>query len=240
MSAPVVSMTTNAAEFGRMLQRAYAESSRTFPEFLNGQALRLASHAMNKTERADANKIAWALGQTDRRYVNKRTGKKLKTPKRVFGNTQASLNLYRIVNWRRVRAGKEPLGGKAMSKPARALRAASLRSTSFIASGWVAAVKGLARIAGYRDRTAVSMPRATGAQKGFVNPATPAINAVVTCTIGNTALLAESARRTGSRPGKPMRIAERGLSIARDLTAKDMLKHLADKLQPVLNKFSAK
>lgn len=240
MSAPVVTMTTNAAEFGRVLERAYAESSRTFPEFLNGQALRLATNAIQQTEKADANKIAWSLGQTDRRYVNKRTGKALKTPKRVFGSSAASLNLYRIVNWRRVRAGKEPLGGKAMSKPARAMRAASLRSTGFIASGWVSAVRGLSRIAGYADRKSVTMPRATGAQKGFVQPATPAINAVVSCTIGNTALLAETARRTGLRKGAPMRKAERGLSVARDLTAKDMLAHLARKLQPVLNKFAGK
>lgn len=240
MSAPVVSMTMNAAEFGRVLQRVAEESSRTYPQFLNGQALRLASFAIQHTEKADANKIAWTLGQTDRRYVNKRTGKTLKTPRRVFGNSAASLNLYRIVNWRRVRAGKEPLGGKAMSKPARAFRAASLRSTSFIASGWVTAVRGLSRLAGYSDRTSVKLPKTSGAQKGFVNPATPAINSEVSCTIGNTALLAESARRTGARKGAPMQKAQRGLAIARDLTAKDMLKHLADKVRPVLQKFSAK
>jgi hypothetical protein len=240
MSAPIVKMTMNEAEFNRVLERVYAESSRTFPEFLNGQGLKLATTAIQQTEKADTNKIAWSLGQTDRRYVNKRTGKALKMPKRVFGSSAASLNLYRIVNWRRVRANKKPLGGTAMSKPARALRAASLKSTGFISSGWVTAVRGLSRIAGYADRKSVTMPRATGDPKGYVTPATRAIDAVVSCVIGNTALLGETAARTGSRKGAPMRKAERGLSVARDLTAKDMLAHLARKLQPVLNKFAGK
>lgn len=239
MSKPAVSMTMNTGDFNRVLRQAFAQSSRTFPEFINGQALRLASFAQSQTQRADASKIAATLGQTSTQIANLKTGARLKKSKRVY-TAQASLDMYRILNWRRVRAGKAPLGGKAMSKPARKFRAASLRSSAYIASGWIWATKTLAKVVGYRDAQRSAGAKIGGKPKGYAKPATTTINAMVSCEIGNTALLAESARRTGSRKGAPMRIAERGLAIARNLTAKDMLAHLARKLQPVLDKHSAR
>jgi hypothetical protein len=240
MSAAVVRMTMNTADFGRVLQQVAAESSRTFPEFLNGQAFRLATLAVRETEKADANKIAWQLGQTSKRTVNKRTGAQLKTAKRVYAGTAASLSLYKILNWRRKRAGKEPLGGKEMSGPARKFRAAALRSTGFIGSGWVWSIRELAKTIGIRPLAGTKLPKVGGAAKGYANPARFALSGVVTSEIGNTSLLAESSQRTGSRPGRPMVIAARGLGVAMNLTAKDMLAHLARKLQPVLDRHSAK
>lgn len=236
---PAVRMTMNTQDFNRVLAKVAAESERTYPQFLNGQSLRLASFALRETERADVNKIAWSLGQSDRRFTNKRTGAALKTPKRVYSSA-SSLNLYRIVNWRRKRAGLEPLGGQAMSAPARRMRAATLRSAGFIASGWIYAVRGLSRLAGYSDRIPTKGVKVSGQPKGYVLPARFAINSNVTCEIGNTSLLGVSAARTGLRPGRPMKIAMKGLAIAKDLTAKDMLAHLARKLQPVLNQYSAR
>ena len=234
-------MTMNTEDFNRVLRRVAEQTSRTYPEFVNGQALKLATLAQENTQRADASRISAFLGQTSSRITNKRTGGRLKTAKKVFAS-QASLDLYRIVNWRRVRGGKKAIGGRAMSKVARKFRAASLRSTAYIASGWIWSIKTLSKLAGYRD---ISVKKSGGAKvsgkaKGYANPATFTISGHVTCTIANTSLLAESAARTGSRKGAPMRIAERGLAIARDLTAKNMLNHLAGKLQPVLNKFAGK
>lgn len=239
MSKPVVSMTMNTEDFNRVLRDTFAQSSRTFPEFINGQALRLASFAQSQTQRADASKIAATLGQTSSQITNLKTGARLKKAKRVY-TARASLDMYRILNWRRVRAGKEPLGGKAMSKPARKFRAASLRSSAYIASGWIWATKTLAKIVGYRDVQRSAGAKVSGAAKGYAKPATFTLNGMVACEVANTALLAETAARTGSRKGAPMRMAERGLAIARNLTAKDMLAHLARKLQPVLDKHSAK
>ena len=237
---PVVKMTMNTARFNRVLQRVFAQSSRTFPDFINGQAYRLALDAVNATERADANRIAWSLGQTDRRFLNKRTGGKLKTPRRVYGNSAASLNLYRIVNWRRKRRGSAPLGGQAMSGPARKLRAAALRSTGYIASGWLWAIKRLA-IATRDKKGQIRFPvKLSGKPKGYARVATFTLNGVVACEIGNTALLAVSAARTGLRKGNPMRVAERGLAIARQMTAANMIEHLRQKLQPVLDRHSAR
>ena len=230
----------NTAEFSRILAKVAAESERTYPQFLNGQGLRLASFSVRETEKADANKIAWELGQTGRRFVNKRTGGQLKTPKREFSNSAASINLYRIVNWRRKRGGKAPLGGRSMSGPARRMRAAALKSTGFISAGWIYAVKGLSRLSGYVDYPKSKLPKISGQPKGYVNPAVFALSGKVTCEIGNTSLISTSSERTGLRAGNPMKIAFRGLSVAMNLTAKDMLAHLARKLQPVLDQHSAK
>lgn len=229
----------NEKDFGRVLEMVFERSSRTFPQFLNGQALRMSSFAVDATEKADANKIAWALGQSGRVFTSK-TGKTLKTPRRKY-SAAASRNLYRIINWRRKRVGLKALGGKAMSKVARSMRAAALRSTSFIASGWIYAVRGLAKAVGYGDFSKrPKSARMTGNEKGFVFPAVFTLSGIVSCTIGNSALLAQSAKRTGARLGRPMRIAERGLSIARNMTAKDMLAHLARKVQPILTQHSAR
>lgn len=229
------------ADFNRVLKQVAAESSRTYPDFVNGQALRLASFAQSNTARADASKISAFLGQTSSRITNKRTGGRLKNAQKNF-SSKASLDLYRILNWRRVRGGKAALGGAAMSKPARKFRAAALRSTAYIASGWIWSIQQLSKAVGYRDLTVKKSggAKVSGKPKGYARLAKFTLNDHVICEIGNTALLAESAKRTGSRKGAPLRIAERGLAIARDLTAKDMLAHLARKLQPVMNKFSAK
>lgn len=232
---------TNSVEFNKILQACADASSRTFPQFINGQGLRMASFAVQETQRADASAIAAKLGQTSTRIRSLRNGAMLKHPRRVF-SSRASLDLYRIINWRRERTGRKPLGGKAMSVPARKMRAAALRSTAFIAAGWIYAVRGLARAVGYAESKPTGPKLGTkisGKEKGWVNPAKFALNAQVACEIGNTSLIAMSEARTGSRPGNPLPIAWRGLVRARDLTARDMLEHLAQKLRPILNQYSA-
>lgn len=241
----VVSLVVAHADFQRAAELCIQRSERTYPQFLNGQGYRLATFAMRETARADAGKIAVTLGQVSTRIRNKRTGGLLKSS---FAKTQrqftskASLDLYRIINWRRARTGKKPIGGKAMSKPARRMRSAALRSTAFIAAGWVYAIKGLAKAVGYAEfkDSKPTGARMTGKAKGWVNPAKLAFNSVVKCEIGNTSLLAQSASRTGSRKGNPMPIAQRGLTLAYQLTRKDMLEHLAKKIAPVLKQSSAR
>lgn len=228
-------------DFGRVLRQCAATTSRTYPQFVNGQMLRIASFAIQDTEKADAGLIAAKLGQVSTRIRAKKTGKRLKKGVREF-SSKASLDLYRIVNWRRKRVGLPPVSGKEMSKVARKMRAATLRSTAFIAAGWIPAVRGLAAAVGYGAyaKAPKLSTRLSGQPKGFVVPAGFTLNDNVTCTIGNTALLGVSAARTGMRPGNPLPIAEAGLSSAAYRTMQDMLNHLRGKVQPVLDKFSAK
>jgi hypothetical protein len=81
--------------------------------------------------------------------------------------------------------------------------------------------------------------KASGAVKGWVRPATFALNSKVVCELGNSALLAISADRTGRRSGAPMAVARRGIAKAQIRTARDMMDHLVQKLMPVFSKYSA-
>lgn len=241
------SLTVATEEFRRAAELCIVHSERTYPQFLNGQGLRLSSFAVKHTQKADTGTIAAQLGQVSTRIRNKKTGGMLSRRsdgRRGFGvrefSSAASRDLYRIINWRRTRTGKNAIGGKEMSKPARRMRSATLRSPGFIAAGWIYAVKGLAKAVGYSEFLDTKVPKMSGEPKGWVNPARAAINSIVTCTMGNTSLLGRSAERTGLRNGNPMPVAQKGLTLAYQLTAKDMLDHLAKKLQPVFNQFSAK
>src|SRR5687767_5645690 len=60
-------------EFNRAAELCIQHSERTYPAFLNGQGLRLASFAVRETERAEASMIGAKLGQVSTRIANKRT-----------------------------------------------------------------------------------------------------------------------------------------------------------------------
>lgn len=233
-------MKMNVADFNKVLRQVAEASSRTYPEIVNGQAYRLALDAYLHTPWVGEEKIALALGRVGTQVRNKRTGAKLKKAKAIYSSRQ-SLDLYRIVNWRRKRGGKEALGGKAMSKVARAARAAILRSGGYVGGGWLYAVNKLKRITrGLKSEALNHNVKMSGAAKGGANPATFQLSGMVTCEVFNTALIAKSSARTGNRPGRPMILAQKGLEIARAYTAQNMLEHIRSKLQPVLTKHSAK
>jgi hypothetical protein len=235
-----VEMKMNVADFNKVLKQVAEASSRTYPEIVNGQAYRLALDAYLHTPWVGEEKIALALGRVGTQVRNKRTGAKLKKSKAIYSSMQ-SLDLYRIVNWRRVRGGLNALGGKAMSKVARKARAAMLRSGGYVGGGWLYAVNKLKRVTrGLKTEALNHKVKMSGAEKGGALPATFKLSGVVTCEVFNTALIAQSAARTGNRQGKPMILAQKGLEIARAYTAQNMIEHMRSKLQPVMDKFSAK
>lgn len=217
-------------EFNRAAEQAIRHSERTYPQFINGQALAVASRAIKETDRADASRIASELAKnvTTKTRVSTKTGK-TKTSYRysVDQNTLAA----RIINARLVDRGEKPIWGKELTKAARRMVGARLKAVNFIRSGWIYAVRTLAASVGYsagpRDGA-----RMTGQPKGYAIPARSAISSMVTTEIGNTALLQD--KRT------PLPVAQRGLQAALNFVAKDMLDHLAKKLQPVFQEVSAK
>ena len=233
-------MKMNVAEFNKVLNQVAAVSSRTYPEIVNGQAYRLALDAYLHTPWVGEEKIALTLGHVGTQFRNKRTGASLKRKKNIYSSKQ-SLDLYKIVNWRRVRGGLKALGGKEMSKVARKARAAMLRSGGYVGGGWLYAVNKLKRITrGLKTQALNHKVKMSGADKGGAIPATSTISGMVTCEVFNTSLIAKSSPRTGNRTGKPLILAQRGLEIARAYTAQNMLDHIREKLQPVLDRHSAK
>ena len=223
-------------EFQDALEKCIKETERTYDKFLNGQGLALAKRALDYMQKADAGRVAAALGQRATKVRWNKKGKIVKT--RVFDDDQNTL-AARIINARRAEAGKPLLFGKPLVAAVKKLVGARVRAVAFIKSGYVPAIRGLAKAVGYNPGSGDSA-KSRGVPKGYVIPAKPAISSVVKCEIANTALLAESAARTGSRKGAPMSVAEKGLSMAFSESARDMMAHLAKKLNPVFAKFSAK
>ena len=207
-------------------------SEKTYPEFANGQGLAVASRARKATLKANRNKVAVELGQI---ATQRNVSKKGKVSfKRIYRTDQSSL-AHILVNALRKKKGEPLIWGAELDAAASQLRAKRLRAIGFISSGWLPAIKKLAGLVGYKN-TDSSGPKTFPQGPGYAAPATRVLSGEVTCEIGNMALPSMSEFGHASNP---MPIAEAGLQQAINETEKDMLNHLVDKLQPVLDSFSA-
>lgn len=224
-----------AGEFNRALKDIAAESSRTFPEVVNGQGLALATRALKLTRKANANKIAVTLGQVASQAFGKK-GQKLsrRRPKRVFAEDRRSLG-YRIAVKRLLESGKS-FTDKDVVDYMRKLVGARIRSAAFIASGWIYAIRTLSKLVGYKNAgvvkySASETARMKGWAKGYAKPATRVWSGIVECEIANTALI----HRDGGT--SPKQVAEAGLALAFVDSVKDMRRHLQEKMGSIFAKF---
>lgn len=231
----IPTLRTNEAEFARVLQQVAAESSRTFPEVVNGQGFALSVRALRNTEKADINQVAIELGQiATRRSVSKKGRVSFR---RVYSESRDTL-AHRIVFARLKKAGKVIPGAAEMDKMAKRLRGARLKAIAFIRSGWIYPIRQLSRVVGYRDARG-QRPRAregarmTGVAKGYAKPAQRAFTGVVVCEIANTALLHDGGR-------SPMPVAEKGLARAFAESVTDMRRHLEEKMSGVFRRFNGR
>lgn len=217
-------------EFNRAAQACIERSERTYDRFINSRALHIAKKAIQDTEKADANRIAYELaGNVQTRLrVSRKTGQRKAS--RKYDVMEDSL-AARIVNARLAKDGSARLvWGKELAKRARKLIAARLRAVAFIRSGWIYAIRTLAATVG-GGAGAIGAARMSGQPKGYARPARRAINSNVTAEIGNTALLSEDARS---------KVAAKGLARAMDRERREMVDHAFKIFQPVMNSVSAK
>lgn len=227
-------ISTNFPEFQRTLNHLAGQSSRTYPEIVNGQGLALASRAIRHTIKANADEIAVKLGQIATERKVSRKGKV--SFKRIYRTDLNSL-AHSIVNARRTKQGLPKIFGDDLDKAATRMIAARLRAVSFVRSGWIYAIRTLSKAVGYRDRREKlgrgETARMSGTPKGYAKQAHFALNSVVTCEIGNTALIQHDGKN-------PYHVAEEGLNLAMTETIADMKRHMQEKLQGVFNKFQPK
>lgn len=235
-------LTVSIQEFNRVAERLIATSERTYPKFINGQALRVVSFAVKLTGKANAEKIQRQLGtlktesEVGKFYKNgKRTASGFIRLKKTDWHRMELTLAARIINARRKHAGEPMLWGKALAESARKMTAARARSVAFIKSGWIPAIQALVSVTPYKDKTVSTSAdgaRIKGVPKGYAKPARFTISSTVTCEVGNTALLAVGKFSAGN----PMPIAEKGLRAAMDLTTRDMAdefyKRMAIDLKP--------
>lgn len=225
-----VSLIADFKSFAAAANAVVADSERTFPEFANSRMLFVAKKAIEDTEKADANRIAYQLAGNVRTKIriSRKTGKRKAV--RQYDVMEDSL-AARIVNAKLKAAGQSLIWGRELAKAARRLIGARLRSVAFIRSGWVYAIRTLAPLVG-QSSIAPGATKMSGQVKGYAYPARFAISSVVKCEIGNTALIEDKR--------SPMAIAERGLSSAVRREQSEMLARWQKKLQPVMDKYSAR
>lgn len=139
----------------------------------------------------------------------------------------------RILGARFRETGRFGVKGATMERRVHNLIAMAIRSSGFIASGWIGARNALWSLvrrkpAGLRS---ISDARQYGKPKGSAMPAAFSLRSKIQAIIVNSALLA----RQGHPPapgGDPMPVAVKGLQSALNVAAKDMLSELARRLNP--------
>jgi hypothetical protein len=227
-------------DFKRTAEMLYQKSSRTFPKFVNGQMLKVASEAMRATEKADHGKIERTLGA----FYQDKDGKTARIGKRDWQRMEGTF-AAKLVNDRRRASGMKTVWGKELADQARKLIAFRKRSAAFIKSGWIPAIRDLSALAyasGYKkqDRNNFQDAKQYGRPKGSVHPAQFSADGRVGCTIINSALLTLS--RFSAWNGKqsnPMPVAVSGLRFGIAVADRSMIEELKRRLVAELGKVAS-
>ena len=200
--------------------RQYAElnTKKTFPEIVNATVLDMAFRALAATVRANAQEIRnLSLRSWWPKYIAKRLageGVSVKLTKKQGG-------------------GKRLIQGAFTQKDAKLaskqIIAARLRSVSFIASGWLAAIRDLLPLVPGRDRPPKSPrnARQSGQPKGYGKGALSAASIVsrIRAVAGNTAI------NPKRNPRRAFIIAQRGAELAVQQTTADKQAYIDRKLK---------
>jgi len=137
--------TWDQSEFDRALLSYLRVTRHTLPEVLNKKALYLARGALQFTPRASRAAIE-ALGIVAYRIASK-TGRRLKKAKAIYNVTDSRARHILLAAWRK----RGELSGKSeadIQAGVKKLIAARLRSIAFLASGWIPAIRAMARKTG--------------------------------------------------------------------------------------------
>lgn len=234
-------MKVDTREFQRVAEALLTTSSRTYPQFVNGQMLNVARLALKLTEKADRRKIESQMGVVKSRQTL-RSGKAgakgwVRITKRVLGAAPEDTMAGRILLARHAKTGEWTIKGATFADKVIALIAAKVRSVAFIKSGWIPAIRELSKLV-YGSRGGLDGAKQVGAPKGYAVPARFTISGLVTCTIANTALLHESKFNAWhGRKGNPFPIAEKGLRVAMEVATRDMASEFFKRMKIDLKPF---
>lgn len=215
----------------------FKTETRSLVDFVNGQALRVATFALKETKQADKDAVAKELGRTGFETRIIRSGKR--KGKKVRGRaTYAEDSLAQRILLKRFRdTGKWSAGGKDLDERVRAFIGRRLAAISFIRSGWIPAVLKLASVVYQKTvetaRSKFGAKQAkSGVEKGTARPARFSfLPKVLVCEIENDI--------PGHVKGTEA-VAVAGLQKALNMAAKDMIQKLAQRLKRVLKQFGAK
>lgn len=209
------------------VKRYLPTTKKSLSEVLNQRAANVIGRAFNATPRADPVRIKTSLGQIVKvNRINKKG--KIKQVK-TFVGTKSKIPdaplLALIINKRRGQKGLPGLYGPAMTKALIKTLGFRLRSIGFEASGWIPGLRIiLAKVKGAFIIARLSTARVYKTNKGGATPANDS-SWYPKAEVFNTV---KEIDKVGSR----------ALQRAIDDEAKDLAKHIDEKLQPETDKFN--
>ncbi len=213
-------------------------------DFINGQALKVAIESVRQTQKADAARVRYALGEVARnvdiRKMSRGKNKGKFRVKRGASVVRQDSLAERILFARKAMTGDFGVKGNTMEEKIQRFIASRSRSAGFIASGWIPARNILFGWVKEKPGKARSLQgaRQVGRAKGTATPATFRLKSVLTATIVNKAL--NAIVRPPSGRGDPDKVGIQGLQLAMNEAARDMAKELERRLEKDIKKVSAK
>lgn len=223
MQAKFTISKPSRSNFDRTLKDYLRVNSRSLPEALNEKAYFIAGGAIRNTHKADAAKIRAELGAEMASVIGKR-GKALKRKKLSFSGGYSMSLAVAIVVAKLRRAGESIPSASKLAEMGLNLIRSRIRSVAFIRSGWLPALRRLARFSKY-GKIKFEMPKQYGKAKGGVSPATAAQGSFAKCVIWNKAGGEEKHK------GALIRYGTAGLEAAVNEEAVSMRKYIENKLR---------
>jgi len=221
------------ADFQNTLKRYLQVNRRTLPEALNEKAYFIVAGspttqgAIRLTRKADYQRIKDELGAQMMSIGIGKRGKALKKQSlQIVTDYWAQLSVLIIIARLRKKGEKIPPAAELKEKALKMVRA-RIASVGFIRSGWLPALRRLARFSKYGRVKFASgdLPKKTGDFKGGVSPATAAQGNFAKCVIWN------SAGGLTKHKGALIKYGQPGLEKAVQEETASMKKYLAGKLR---------
>lgn len=231
-------VTIDTREWRAAAQQLFTTSKRELPDFMNGQAFKVAIEAMRLTDRANRAQVERELGQVAtkvRLSTSRKTGaKSFKSAGRIVEEDSLAA---RILGKRFKDTGSWGVRGSDMAKRVLNLIAARVRSINFIRAGWIGAIRRLDAVVRRKPRVSRSRDVKTyGVLKGGALPAADGVACAV--EIFNTALSPRV--KEPSKKGNPMPVAEIGLIRAFAAATADMRQEFERRMEAHFKAVSAR
>jgi hypothetical protein len=231
--AEAVSTTVNTSRFDSTFKRYLAHTKRALQVAINTKAYFVARKAVWFTDKAEKGKIRSALTETIQVASKRKPGtvrnRRVLRKARDYDAPLAAV----IINARRGRTGKKGLFGADMKVAIRDMLAARLRSVAYIKSGWLPAIRALAKVSEKRGQPSIdTSAKQVGNAKGAGIPA-GGDGKLSIARIINEAWAKHDTKNSLERVGG------RGLQRAFNDETASMSQYIADKMNPAAKEFNA-
>jgi hypothetical protein len=231
----------DARQFNATLKRAIAASSSAAADVVNKKAYLVAVNAAHACKIGNKERIMYVLGKAEGPAAPTKSGKAPKAKWRQLVYREDSF-AARIINARRVDAGKNPLHGRKLDERIRKLIIARGASVGWIASCFVRAARQLRRYAKgvMRSETPKGIKVIPTGKSGKGHPSiTGTFGSIKTARVEIDVVLRGGKFQAKGMGFNPEPIAAAAFQAGMEIERRDMEKHMKDKLEKELRKAGA-